>query len=389
MKKTEEWKVKYIIENPQKSSTQLSEELNIPKSTIRGITKRHGLDKTIKRKQIDITELKEEYEKCGSVKLISEKFDIDRHYCSKLLNKSGVVTNRAIQLTKGEIDDIVLECNYESIASVAKRYNLSDSFLSKEYLLRKEDTIRKKSIPIKINEEYDTFFTNINDINSYYLGLLASDGCVFIRPNGNSIINLSLHKQDISILEKFFKDLGINKKLYHSNLSNAVNAQIASKQIANDLQKYNIVPNKSWTYEPVDLGSMELNWSFVRGYFDGDGSIDNKYCVSFCGNLKTMEWFKEYLNRFGIKTCLMQDKRKDKYKHDFYTLSISNIKSTYIFGKLIYLNCDDRMIHRKHNRFIEFFEKVELNKTNRKENLEAVKTYNILKENNYETKSTS
>jgi len=149
----------------------------------------------------------------------------------------------------------------------------------------KEDPRRKE----KIN---DTYFNIIDtEEKAYFLGLLASDGS--ISKDRNRIV-LSLHKQDKQILDIFSGIIGTTVK-YMKTKPNMCTVTFTSKQIKKDLLKYKITPNKINTIQLPNINSLLLK-HFIRGYFDGDGSI-NQYNVYVCSKSKNIITdIKDHLN---------------------------------------------------------------------------------------------
>ena len=227
MKKYNDEIINVIISNIDKTSTELSKQLNIPASTIRSIRQRNGINLGF---SIDEKSVVEMYLEIKRVDLVAEFFNIDRHTCSKILNKYNIKTNNKIYFDKYEIQNIINLCLTNSYEKVANLYNVSDSYIEKIY---KENAVylnRKKVIKNNDYAYYDEYFSDIDSTHkSYYLGLLASDGCVFIRENKNAIINLTLHNDDSYMLDLFAKTLGLNKKPYKSKSTDCSIFQIASK----------------------------------------------------------------------------------------------------------------------------------------------------------------
>jgi len=124
----------------------------------------------------------------------------------------------------------------------------------------------------------DHYFSNIDtDFKSYLLGWIASDGSI----NKNHSITIEIHKKDISIL-KWLKDnlcceLPI-KNNGDSMIYFSFHSKIASKDICNLLE---ISPGKksgagcSNLSNFPNLSSDQLRWAFIRGLFDGDGSVSD------------------------------------------------------------------------------------------------------------------
>lgn len=148
------------------------------------------------------------------------------------------------------------------------------------------------------------------------------------------------------------------------------NIQIGGNHLLESLSKYNIIPNKTWSYVPVNLNNDVLMFSFLRGFFDGDGSITNHkykfsdnrntlpsaYQISIVGNFSCMLFIKEFLQKHNIKSSMIKDKRK--YSHDFYHLVVSENSSIYLFLKHIYKNSVVHLNRKQEiaNLFINKFE---------------------------------
>lgn len=120
-------------------------------------------------------------------------------------------------------------------------------------------------------------------------GFIAADGCVRVsKPNKNSInhrLVIALAEKDLDFLTKIQKLINCENPIcfYENKLSKRnirwkdskiAKLSITSKQIVDDLVKFNIVPNKTLTYDMPDwLLSHNKLHHFIRGYIDGDGSF--------------------------------------------------------------------------------------------------------------------
>lgn len=116
---------------------------------------------------------------------------------------------------------------------------------------------------------------------AYWFGFLCADGSIHKSCNNQYIMQCKLSIKDINHLEKmklFFetdKPLYINKsnnKSSYNENTQSVNFTLSSKQIYEDLNKHGCVPNKTLILKFPEL-SEELIRHFIRGYFDGDGSV--------------------------------------------------------------------------------------------------------------------
>lgn len=127
------------------------------------------------------------------------------------------------------------------------------------------------------NEDY---FEDINtECKAYWLGFLYADG--YIQKDDIKYqyrITLRLQKHDISHIQKFAKCLNSNHpiKEIHSFLNGKeyIGSQISlySKKMVNDLYRLGCVQAKSMILKPPVLRN-DLIRHFIRGYFDGDGSV--------------------------------------------------------------------------------------------------------------------
>ena len=141
----------------------------------------------------------------------------------------------------------------------------------------------KYNIPIKNIQETNanklwvnhTFFQKQSEDMAYWIGMLASDGSV--NKNENQIY-IELQRKDKELLEKMNKVIGNERPVKDYETSKGYqNSKLYfySKQIKQDLQKYNIVPNKTYSEEYNFPEQLKIKYykDYIRGLFDGDGSI--------------------------------------------------------------------------------------------------------------------
>lgn len=121
----------------------------------------------------------------------------------------------------------------------------------------------------------DYFKTIDTQEKAYFLGLLHADGYLQKRRKGNYeeiTISVSLQEKDKELLEKFCSCIGLPQdrvRIFESKRSNEQNRAVVS------------ISQKHFTKDLVDLKNekifdkvpKELAHHFIRGFFDGDGSI--------------------------------------------------------------------------------------------------------------------
>jgi intein-encoded DNA endonuclease-like protein len=147
-----------------------------------------------------------------------------------------------------------------TISSVIKRFNIID------YNKLNENTC--------VHDYFDKIDT---EEKAYLLGLFLADGWV-----SKTRFGISLQIEDLEILEKF-KVLTDNKTLIR-NRSTSVHKRKSvatltwtSSYMKKSLLKYNIGSNKTYNKDfvfPFEAIPSHLQRHFVRGFLDGDGSIE-------------------------------------------------------------------------------------------------------------------
>ena len=187
----------------------------------------------------------------------------------------------------------------------------------------KENGINTKRInryTIK-NEDY---FENINtELKAYFLGFIYADGA--IGTNNDIILNLKFSNYNIKLINKFINEIGYsgnyNIKKGHNPLSkeNAIRLNFSCEKMWNDLNRLGIIPNKSLELKILPCINNSLYCHFIRGYFDGDGSIcvyyDNydqreRYSLSILG---TYDFLTDLQNKL-YDLCLIKPIKLHKTK---------------------------------------------------------------------------
>ena len=168
--------------------------------------------------------------------------------------------------------------NGESTVKIGKRYGTSHQPILKALKrMNVERTPRKFNRKYSLNENY---FDKIDTPNkAYILGLLYADGSNTIS---KSTISISLQEEDGYLLEKIRKEIQSEKPLeyldysdkhdYGFNYKNQYRLLFFSCHMCKVLNDLGMIPNKSLKLEVPDL-KQDLYSHFIRGYFDGDGSL--------------------------------------------------------------------------------------------------------------------
>lgn len=195
---------------------------------------------------------------------------------------------------------------------IANDLNVSQTGIS--LILKRNNIKTRVGKKIKYKANIDFFKTIHEEKQAYYLGLLYADGNVYIK-NNTYIVSLKLQKKDIHILKEFRKNISpasliktikIKKKEY-------VVFRIFQKEICEQLIALGCVPKKSLILKFPDL-NPNLIHHFVRGYFDGDGTIyknNNNYIWKIVSTKTFCEKLKDILEKeLNINCCLYVLKNK-------------------------------------------------------------------------------
>lgn len=197
------------------------------------------------------------------------------------------------------------------------------------------------------------YFSNIDSKEkAYWLGFLYTDGCV--HSNSNEI---SITLKDRDHLEKFRKAIKSNNKIGESidkrfsSMPKIYHFSIKDKQLKSDLIKWGCVPNKSLTLTKIPNIPRDFVSHFIRGYFDGDGSLHwlngtKNFRISFVG---TAPFLKDIQKELGLSLSLGQNEgNKSKY------FQVAGRKQVPMILDYIYKDSDENIrLTRKYKNYLD------------------------------------
>lgn len=162
-------------------------------------------------------------------------------------------------------------------------------------LLKDGVALRKRSPQIHYDIEA---FKHLSQESCYWAGFIAADGNV---RSDRDTIQVHLAIKDINHLLKLkkFVCLDGDVEVFKTSCRLSINGNWFVKDL-ND--NFNITPKKSLTYCPPTLPS-HLMKHFIRGYFDGDGSITKTTVptISLVGTEKICIAFNDFAKSLGVK----------------------------------------------------------------------------------------
>jgi len=245
-------------------------------------------------------------------------------------------------------DDYLLGLSYNLLS---EKYNICTWSIGN---VLKKNNIKTRIRKYNCNEDY---FEKINsNEKAYWLGLLFADGCVRKRKQFNGkhkqggIVGISLKNGDEYLLEKLIIDLEstykLSKQVKDTFLSYKL--EVNSSKMANDLINLGCVPNKSLILLPPNLTDKFIS-HFIRGYFDGDGSIgkyNGRIKFSLLGTNELLTWILNYFKNKGMKTTPKISKRKN-----IYTFQVNSNSDIELIENILYNSSNDYHLKRKKEKF--------------------------------------
>lgn len=189
----------------------------------------------------------------------------------------------------------------------------------------------------------DSFFSEWSVSMSYILGLWMADGCIRERLRGNGksfLFSICQHSRDKYILKQILNEMESDYPIYQpKSRPNMSHFEINSKVIFEDILRLGGSPNKSLKVR-MPYVPDEYFADFIRGVFDGDGSISvngitpSSYICS--GSLDFIEDLMKSLSRFNIRGKVGNNGNKNNPCH---LLRFGAEESRKLGGLMYHENC--------------------------------------------------
>lgn len=203
---------------------------------------------------------------------------------------------------------------------------------------------RKYEINESIFESID------NEEKAYILGFLYADGYINIK---NNHVELTLKKSDLQILESI-KNIIFNKERPLIPIKNGkyLRLSISSRRIVNDLYKLGCIQKKTFLLKFPKI-KKSLIRHFIRGYFDGDGSVyiqKNVLNISILGTIDLLNKMQEiFITKLNFNKTELDERHPERK---------TNIRSLRYGGNVImnrfyhYIYDDSKIfLKRKRSKF--------------------------------------
>ncbi len=224
-------------------------------------------------------------------------------------------------------------------------YRKVRSVLSKQNLIRSKKRI--------LNQEFNWNYFDIIDTpeKAYFFGLIHADGCIHVTEENRLRFCINLKKEDGYLIYKLVQVLGLPRtKVKEIEFPNKTCSPQTSFQFSN--QDFLLGLKEVKTSLGIAKVPTQLAPHFIRGVFDGDGTIYTKYSkkihkyyyMGFIGN----QDFFDYLNLHSP----VKFKTRPINSPGIFRGEIWSKEDVLNFGEFIYQNSSVHMI-RKHTKYLD------------------------------------
>ena len=214
----------------------------------------------------------------------------------------------------------------------------------------KSNGVKIERLPHKKKINKNIFEVINTEEKAYWLGFLYADGYVGLTDNR---VELTLQLSDVNHIEKFKtflnSDCKISTNSYRSRLS------IKDEKIKKDLINLGCTPQKSLIlkFPTDDKVPKELIRHFIRGYFDGDGSLCVTEKTRSIDVLGTYDFLYQLCLESGIDTNKIYVSKSKSNK--VFRIVLGSKSDLYNFSKYMYDDCNI-YLDRKYEKFKKLME---------------------------------
>ncbi len=218
--------------------------------------------------------------------------------------------------------ELKLDYSFDKVKAILKRNGVQLRTVREALAISNQGTEFRK---YSINDDYNLLSHN----GAWLLGFVAADGCLPINNSSHNRIVISLSAVDRDVLELIKHELNYTGPIYEYEASlngkmyPEVSLAFTSKKLRAQFEQYGIVNKKTFLLKHLPNLPDEYMVDFIRGYFDGDGSI---YWDSSKNGLKlsitsTNKEFLEEINKFLHSYLSLKYKGTLNPDHSAYQLS--------------------------------------------------------------------
>lgn len=219
--------------------------------------------------------------------------------------------------------------------------------------------LRKKSPKYSYNIK---FFSKYTHESCYWAGFILADGC--IKRNRNTI-SIKLSINDINHLYKFKEIIDYNGNIHINNDSTYAYIDISGEWFKNDLiSKFDITPEKTKYITYSSKIPNKYHSSFIRGIFDGDGSVTyyrntsnkRKLTISILGTYNLLDNIsKIFHSEININKRTKNKLPKVSKRTGTYSITYAHVNSNSILNWIYSTKSTNTYLERKYKRWKEIY----------------------------------
>ena len=233
-----------------------------------------------------------------------------------------------------------------SIEKIASEFNLCGVTVSK--------ILKRANIPLWTRQDLNlgdlqvNYFEEIDtEVKAYLLGLFAADGCVYTK-NGSKLFSIQLQEEDSYMIEYIKNELKAPRKIVYDKRDKSASISIINDVFVCHIMKYGVLEGKSDRFFPNISGQLIPH--YIRGLFDGDGSIvirkahsygtAMRCCVVLLAHSKLINQIQEYLeNKLNLSHLSLCSDGGDAYsvrynsRKDFLSVTEFMYSDAHLFLK--------------------------------------------------------
>lgn len=291
---------KVFLNNRSISISKIAEQVGMDRKKLSKMLKEEGLYRGKGYTKEFLLEASKMINKGKGITIVAKELGVDRFALSRALVNEGLYkTKHSVDTSKYETDEVKSMIkdfqNKMNKFDIMEKYNISEQFMYSA--LRHNGIKRNNNKKYNVNSNY---FDVINtEDRAYWLGFLYADGYVY---EAGSILEIGLGVKDRHHIEKFLSCIDCNSPIKEREstidgktfISSRV--QVCDKTLVNNLSEHGCYQAKSLTLEFPNTVPNDLIHHFIRGYFDGDGSIHGECSFSIVGTENLLDKCVDHMN---------------------------------------------------------------------------------------------
>jgi len=298
------------------------------------------------------------YKELRSTRKVATLLGVSRSKVQNVVREEGIIRKSGDRssfdkiFTKELLERLYL-LEKRSLPKIGKLYD-TDHHTVKRYLV-KYGIKQRIIVRYKVNEN---FFINQSSDMAYILGFITADGCI-----KNNSFTFCLQDTDRVVLDYIIASLSYTgpirlykkKKSPHKTMATIA---IHQKKLVQDLRLFGLHERKTGLENFPELLKEEFYPDYLRGLFDGDGSIQHikrggtsKSKRSWCLVSASRTFLEDINLKILSNICTINECVNKKTKRKYFYLYASNKKNLEKIFRTLYSNSTSFSLNRKYLKF--------------------------------------